>query len=384
MPTIDRAATLACLRRLIAIDSRNPAMEADGPGEAEIARFVAGWLRDAGLEVDTMEAAPGRPNVVARLRGTGGGRSLMLNAHMDTVGVAGMADPFSGEERDGRIHGRGAYDMKGSLAACLAAAWAVAASGERPAGDVVVAAVADEEDASIGTARLIESVRTDGAVVTEPTALNVCVAHKGFAWIEVVVRGRAAHGSRPELGVDANVRMGRVLREVEALADALSAGRAHPLLGHGSVHAAILEGGTGKSTYAELARLVVERRTLPGESAGDAVAEIESALDRLRRADPALDVESRLLLGREPFEVAADRPVVRAAAAAVQAEMGQPPELVGDSPWMDAALLAAAGVETVVLGPAGDGAHAAVEWVDADSVLHLGSILVRMIRDYCG
>jgi acetylornithine deacetylase/succinyl-diaminopimelate desuccinylase-like protein len=182
-------------RDLVRINSVNPTLSPGGPGEREIADYTAGVLERMGLEVTRHEPAPGRVSVTGRLRGTGGGRSLMLNAHYDTVGVDGMADPFSGAIRDGRLYGRGAYDMKGALAACIAAARAIAESGPRLAGDLVVAAVADEEDASLGTRDLAEHVPVDGAIVTEPTALDLCVAHKGFIWIELEIKGLAAHGS---------------------------------------------------------------------------------------------------------------------------------------------------------------------------------------------
>ncbi len=381
---VDPARLTAALRELVATNSVNPTLVAGGPGEGEIAGVTSGLLESAGLLVERYEPEPGRPSVVGRRPGSGGGPSLMLNAHYDTVGVEGMEAPFAAEVRDGRLYGRGAYDMKGSLAACIEAAHALDDAGIELRGDLVVAAVADEEYASLGTAHLLEAAPVDAAIVTEPTSLQVCVAHRGFTWLEVVTRGRAAHGSRYREGVDANLRMGRVLHRLERLGRDLEAGEGHPLLGPPSLHAAILEGGTGLSTYAAECTLKIERRTVPPETRERVEAELDALLDALRAEDPALEVSRRTLFHREPFETSPDAPIasiVREAAARV---LGCGPAVIGDSPWMDSALLAAAGVDTVVIGPSGEGAHAAVEWVDLDSSARLAEILAHAAIAYCG
>jgi acetylornithine deacetylase len=308
----------------------------------------------------------------------------MLYAHLDTVGVEGMERPFEPDVRGGRLYGRGAYDMKGALGACLAAAQALAEDGPALAGDVIVAAVADEEVASLGMTDALTRVVPNAAIVTEPTELEICLAHKGFAWVEVTTHGRAAHGSRFEEGIDANLRMGRFLARLEGLERELRESPPHPLVGPPSLHAAVLEGGTGPSTYADRCRLTIERRTVPGESEADALTEIRALLDRLLEEDPSFQAEAVTTLAREPFEADPDRPVVSALARAATAVLGRRPPLVGRPYWMDAALLGAAGVDTVVMGPAGAGAHAAVEWVDLASVASLAEILVRAAFEYCG
>jgi len=383
-PPVDRAFIEEVAQDLVRINSINPTLSPGGAGEREIADYTASVMDRLGLEVGEHEPAPGRVSVTGWLRGTGGGRSLMLNAHYDTVGVEEMADPFSAVIRDGKLYGRGAYDMKGSLAACLGAARALLASGDRLAGDVVIAAVADEEDASLGTRDLMEHVRVDGAIVTEPTALDLCVAHKGFVWLELTVRGRAAHGSKPELGVDANVRMGRVLAHVGELIDELAGREPHPLVGPPSLHVATLSGGTGLSTYAAECVAALERRTIPEETEDQVLRELDAVLDAARREDRSLRVTRAHLLTREPFEGSPDGPLARAVLAALEAVRGRRAAIIGDSPWMDAAILAAHGVETVVCGPAGTGAHAPEEWVDLDSVVRLAETLVDAARGYCG
>jgi acetylornithine deacetylase len=307
----------------------------------------------------------------------------MLNGHYDTVDVEAMADPFGAAIRDGRLYGRGAYDMKGAVAAAIAAVKAVKDAGARLRGDLVIAAVADEEDASLGTRDLVTRVRTDGAVVVEPTALQLCVAHKGFVWLEIAVAGRAAHGSKPELGVDANVRLGRVLARIEGLIQELSRRPPHPLVGPPSLHVSTLKGGSGLSTYAASAVAGLERRTIPGETETQVLDEVDRVLDDLRREDPTLRVERRHLLTRDPFETRPDAPVARAVSDAARRVLGAAPAVVGDTPWMDSAILAAHGVDTVVMGPAGAGAHAAEEWVDLESLERLAAILAETAVTYC-
>jgi acetylornithine deacetylase len=294
-----------------------------------------------------------------------------------------MSEPFSGAIRDGKLYGRGSYDMKGSLAACMAAAKAVHESGLRLRGDLLVAAVADEEYGSMGTSQLLKQIHPDGAIVTEPTALETCLAHKGYLWIQVEVTGRAAHGSRFQFGIDANMKMGRFLYELAGLERDLRSRTPHRLVGPPSLHAATLHGGTGLSTYAPSCVLQIERRTVPGETEAQAVAEIQAIVDRLDAADPDFQATVNAFFVRNPFEVPEDAAIVRAVDQAATKVRGGAPAHIGDTPWMDAALLQAAGVETVVFGAAGAGAHSDVEWVDTQSVLELARILAEAATDYC-
>jgi acetylornithine deacetylase len=359
--------------RLVAIDSVNPALVPGGAGEGEIARFVAGWARAAGLEADVLEATPGRPSVVVRAAGSGGGRALLLCAHLDTVGVAGMADPHAPRLDGDRLHGRGAYDMKAGLASALLAAREVAGLGL--AGDVVVAAVADEEHASLGVQEVLAAVGADAAIVTEPTELELVVAHKGFVWIEVEVQGRAAHGSRHEEGVDAIVKAGPILTAIGELDQALAA-RTHPLVGRGSVHASLIEGGAEMSSYPARCAIGLERRTLPGETAADVEAEVERLIEA--------DATQRITLVREPFEVPHDAEVVQAVRAAAADVTGAEPTLAGAPYWADAAFIAAAGIPTVMFGASGAGAHAVEEWVSVEASVTVTRTLIAAAQRLCG
>jgi acetylornithine deacetylase len=361
---LDELQNLVC--ELVAIESINPDLVTSGSGESNVAEFVASWLRESGFAVEIVEPVRGRPSVVGVLHGRGGGASLMLNAHMDTVGAGGMAHAFDPVVADGRIYGRGAYDMKGSLAAIMIAAREAKGLGLR--GDLMVAAVADEEVASLGTSAVAERFHADAAIVTEPTELRLCISHKGFVWLEVETHGVAAHGSRPEVGVDAIARMGRILTGVVDLDRRLRSGRVHPLLGSGSIHASLIEGGQELSTYPARCVAKLERRTVPGEDGASALREIEDVIAGAHAADPALSASARVTLERPPSEVRADEAVSAAVARGAAASLGGDPEVIGVAYWMDMALLNAAGTPAVAFGPSGEGAHADVEWVDIASL----------------
>ena len=361
------------LERLVAIDSVNPTLVPGGAGEAEIGRFVADWLGARGIDAEYAEPAPGRANVLGRVRGTGGGRSLLLNAHTDTVALGGRDAGLSPRVEGNRLYARGAYDMKASLAAIMLVAGA--ARELRLAGDVIVTAVADEEAHSIGSERIAQTVRADAAIVAEPTELRLAIAHKGFVWLELETHGRAAHGSRYDVGIDAIARMGPTLVGLAELDGRLRAdGRGHPLLGGASLHASLIEGGQELSTYPERCVVQVERRTLPGETAESVEAELGAV---------AGDASVRTTFVREPLQTSAEAEIVRAVGASAERVLGATPEIVGVPFWTDAALFAASGIPTVVFGPSGDGAHAESEWVDLDSAAATAAILLETAQTFC-
>ena len=330
---------------------------------------MAEWLEAAGLEVHVEEAAPGRPNVVGVARGSGGGRSLVLNAHTDTVGLLEPDGGLAARVEDGRLYGRGSYDMKGSLAAVMAAGAECVSLGMR--GDVIVAAVVDEEAASVGTERLIEEWRADAAIVAEPTDERLCIAHRGWLAFDVETEGRAAHGSRPDLGIDAIAKVGPALVAIEALDRSLQGRPPHPLLGTGSVHASVIEGGQEYSSYPARCLLSGERRTIPGERREDVEEELRGLLG-------GSGGTISFPFGRDPMEVSRDEPIVRA----IQARTGRD-EVHGAPFWTDAALFTEAGIPAVLFGPKGDGAHAAVEWVDLASLERCRDLYVAVATDFC-
>jgi acetylornithine deacetylase len=368
---------LAVLRDLIRIPSVNPALAPEeAQAEGAIAAFVRDWLSARGIEARLEEAAPGRPNAVASV-GSGDGPTLVLCAHLDTVGTAGMTiPPFEPRVEGDRVYGRGSFDMKGGVAAILAAAHALALSPPRR-GTLLLALVCDEEYASIGADDFVRRHRADGCVLTEGSEGKLIVAHKGFAWIEVRTEGRAAHGSRWDLGVSAISRMGRIVAALDEFDRKELRARTHPLTGPASLHCSRVEGGVGLSTYAPECTLHVERRTLPGETAEQAVREIEEVV---RRAGE--DAGVRCVFSRAPLPPETSSRVARAAREAIRRVTGAEAEEAGVGYWMDAAVFAGAGIPAADFGPRGEGAHEAVEWVSLDSVVECAHVLVETAKSF--
>jgi len=366
-------AAVKLLRDLVAIDSVNPSLVPGAAGEGAIAQAIAGHLRALGLDVEVHDAAPGRPNVVGVLEGRRRGRSIMFCGHVDTVGVEGMTAPFDPVERDGRLYGRGAQDMKSGIAAMIDAA-RLLTQPALEAGRVIVAAVVDEEYASVGADALVTRWRADAGVVTEPTDLQIGIAHKGFAWFEVKTKGRAAHGSRPREGRDAILRMGRVLHALESLDRTIQARPAHPLLGTASLHASLIEGGRELSSYPDSCTLKLERRTLPDESDAVVNRELASLLDELRRRDPEFESSTTPLFSRPAYEVASEHELPRLLARVHDTKC------VGMSFWTDAAVLGSAGIPSVLFGPGGAGLHSTEEYVNVDDVLRCRDSLAALAR----
>jgi acetylornithine deacetylase len=349
-------------RELVAIDSVNPTLVPGAAGEGAIAGFLASYLRRAGFDVEVEPVAPGRPNVIAVAERSGGGPTRLLCGHTDTVGVEGMASPFTPVLRDGRLYGRGAQDMKGGLAAMIVGAERWLNGGRHGAGRVVLAAVADEEYASLGAEAVARRWHADEAVIPEPTGMAVAITHKGFSCVEVVTHGRAAHGSRPADGIDAVLLMGRVLARLESLNRELQSRPPHARLGTGSLHAGRIVGGTELSVYPARCSLQVERRTLPGESLDIALSEVGAILEQLGRSDRAFRADVTLLLARPAYAIDEGHPLPRALRRLATAA-GRDAPITGMSFWTDAALLGAAGVPTVLFGPRGAGLHGIDEHV---------------------
>ncbi|HWE43442.1 MAG TPA: ArgE/DapE family deacylase [Gemmatimonadaceae bacterium] len=377
---IPRGDAVALTRALVAVDSRNPVIAPGGPGEGAAASLLAGVLAGWGFDVELQEVAPGRPNVIART-GRRGGPALMLNGHLDVVGTEGMVHPpFDPAIRDGRIYGRGSADMKGGIAAmCAAAARAATATNA----ELVIAAVIDEENESLGTRALVErGIRADAAIVTEPTQLAIMPAHRGFVWLEIELRGRAAHGSRYDIGIDAIRHAGLLLAELDAFEEQVLVSRTHPLLGRASLHASLVHGGIGLSTYPDRCMLSIERRTLPGETTESVIEEVREAFARISARRPAFDPSLRLITAQGPSDVSPGAPVVQSLARAIEGE-GMTMAIEGMSAWTDAAILNAAGIPAICFGP-GDIklAHAAEESVPVGEIERATAVLTRLALDF--
>lgn len=381
---VNRKELLEILQQMIRIESVNPSLAAGGSGESEMARYLGKYMSVMGLEVYFQKISPGRENVIGVLKGSGGGRTLMLNGHTDTVGLKGMdIQPLEPECREGRVYGRGSLDMKGGLAAIISAVNAVARSGARPKGDIIMAFVADEEYASQGTEALVKEYTADAAIICEPTDMEIGIAHKGFVWARIEVFGRAAHGSRPKEGIDAIVKAGKVLVEIERLGACELNRKCHPLLGSPSIHASLISGGSELSTYPGYCRIDLERRTIPGETPGTILEELKSIINRISMEDDQFKAACEIMFHRPPLEVSEHETIVRSLVRSYTAILNKAPGLTGFSGWMDSAILAEAGIPTAVIGPGGEGLHAAVEYVDFDTAAVTAEILAHTITDFC-
>jgi acetylornithine deacetylase len=375
---------VALLRELVRVDSRNPSLAPGAPAEGPIAHVLVDAFRAWGVDAKVQDALPGRPNVVATIKGTGGGKSLMFNGHIDVVDVAGMVHPpFDANEKDGRLYGRGSSDMKGGVAAMCAAA---ARLKGRLKGDLIVACVADEEWESAGTTSLMRSgLRADAAIVTEPTGLQLMPAHKGFVWMEFTIEGRAAHGSRWDLGIDAIRNAGLVLAEFDRIDREELPKKTHPLLGRPSLHVGTIRGGSGLSTYPERCDFTIERRTLPGENTGGIVNELNSGIWAVGLGKPELKFgfTMRSTFEQPPSDVALDAPVVVALSKTLR-EHGLSDKPAGMSAWTDAALLNKAGIPAICFGPGDMGlAHAAEEYIEVREVAQATDILESFALAWC-
>ena len=380
---------LELARLLISIDSVSPSLVPGAPGEGRIATVIAKRLEGAGFLVDLVPAPedPQRVSVVAVHAGSRPGPTVVFNGHLDTVGVEGMVCPFDPRIADGKFFGRGASDMKSGLAGLIVAADRLVAA-DHP-GTVVFTGVADEEDASVGAAAVLRhladrGVTADVCLIAEPTWLDRVSAHRGYAVVEVTLQGVAGHSSQPALSVDAIRALGHVLQEVERADEELRQRPAHPLLEYGSFTATVARAGSAPFTIAADATLFIERRTLPGERAEDALVEVRAMLDAVAARTPGLRTDARLTHQREAWEADEHGPAARFAeflAAALTRDGETVPAAIGAPYWMESALWQAAGIPTVVCGPAGGGLHAAEEWVDVEQLRRFPEAVIAATID---
>ncbi len=370
-------------RALIRIDSVNPDLVPGANGESKIADFTRDWLTTRGFEVHTLEAKPARPTIVAVAKGSGGGDSIMLNGHLDTVSLASYENNEGLKDRitEGNIYGRGSFDMKSGVAAMMIAANNAHKDPHR--GDIILTLVADEEYASSGTEEVLKAGFTaQGAIVTEPMNLDITIAHRGFLWFEVDIVGLAAHGSRPELGIDAIVNAGEFLTELGTHGEELLASEPHPLLATGSIHASTITGGEELSSYPALCRIGIERRTIPGETRESCTNQLTEILDQLKAKDPNFNYELRVIFERPTFAVDPNAKIVTTLANAFTQVTKTSSTIRGEAFWTDAALLQEAGIPSVLFGVDGAGAHAAVEWTTIESLNTVTEVLETTIRNF--
>lgn len=380
---IDTDLTTRYLQDMVRIDSVNPGLVADARGEGNIAVWLSDVCRELGFEVELQETAPGRPNVIARWKGSGGGTSLLLTGHTDVVSVENMTDdPFAARIENGRLYGRGALDMKGGLASILGAVQALKASGFTPRGDIILGFVTDEEYLSIGTDALVQAVKADAAILTEPTNCRICIAHKGFLWLTLTTSGKAAHGSLYMQGVDAVAHMGYLLRDLDTFN--ATAPHNHPLLERASAHAGFIRGGLGISTYPDQCVLQIEHRLLPSDTPESVITFWQKAIDKLAAEIPDFSATVTQDFYRPSYEVDKSAPIVQALHTAFRDVSGNEPDYMGMFAWLDSAILGRAGIPTAIIGPGGEGMHAAVEYVNLDDVMRVAAVLAEATADWAG
>lgn len=380
---IDEQFLVNTLTELVKINSVNPDLDPEGAGEEELGRYISHLLESLEIESTVTRLGPSRINVIGRLRGKGTGKSLMLNAHMDTVGVKGMKSPFSAAVRNGKLYGRGSYDMKGSIAAILATAKSIKEHNIDLEGDVLMTFVADEEFESRGTQELIKVYKTDAAIVTEPTDLDICLAHRGFGVYEITTKGRTAHGGNHREGIDANSKMGLLLAELENLSKKLSQEKKHPLLDSASLHVPLIRGGQSLFIYSEECTINVERRTLPGEKESDVLKELEDIMKMISSRNKHFKATIKPIIWRDPYEISDQAPIVTTLQGCATEVLGFRPSYIGHAWWEDSGLIGKTGTETVIMGPKGGGIHEKTEWVDLKSLTYLSNILLQTAVAYC-
>ncbi|HVB44026.1 MAG TPA: M20/M25/M40 family metallo-hydrolase [Streptosporangiaceae bacterium] len=372
------------LSAMIKIESVTPSLVPGGSGEGKIAEFIVGWLAETGAEVQVVEAAPGRPNVLARLRGSGGGRTLCLNAHSDTVGFDLWPHEALVPRVDGdRLYGLGAADDKSGCAAAMLVLRSLAESGIALSGDLLVACVVDEEGCSVGSEQLARYGGIDAAIVIEPQPVqNLVVEHQGFGWIDVITRGVAAHGSAPDEGVDAIVHLAEVITRLHRIDRTVFQANPSMLNGRTFFHTASITGGTDYSTYPSFARVGIEIGTQPGEHLSDRIAEIEEIFADVARSEPGFNGEIVVRLDRAPFVAKGHEALRDIVVKSMTEVLGKQPKITGMNAWTAAAIMQEAGIPTLLMGSAGGNSHAVNEWASISELVKLCAILVNVVSQY--
>jgi len=381
---IKREKILKLLQKLIQIESINPSLDPKGSGEKKIGLFLQKYLKNIGLKVEVQKVTPQRFNVVGIKKGKGDGKNLILNGHMDTVGIKGMdCAPFKGDCKDGYVYGRGSADMKSGIAAILSACELLQFQKIELKGDLILAFVVDEECHSLGTEKLLQTYSAEAAVVCEPTDLRIGLAHKGFVWGNIKIQGKAAHGSRPNEGIDAITKAGKFLTEIEKLGKNQLLKKSHPLVGSPSVHASLIKGGRELSTYPDYCNIQMERRTIPGEDETGFKNELNHIINRIQSQDPQFKATAEIIFHRPPLEISRDKPIIKSLSRSYKTILNKEAEYSGITWWMDSALFAEAGIPAAAFGPSGKGLHSSVEYVNFQSVVDCASILACVITHFC-
>ena len=368
-----------CLTRLVQINSVNPDLSTTGQGEREIAEYIHRHFQLLEIPSEIHTVIDDRCNTTAVLTGEARDRILLLNGHIDTVGIEGMDDPFTLKKVGDRLYGRGTYDM---LAGCAIQMGLANYFSQHPCPiTLVFTFVADEENLSIGMEHLVEHfipalpVKPFLGIFLEPTEEHIGISHKGFAWFEIEIKGLAAHGSRPEQGVNAIFPLSYALKELETINQELAAEKPHPFLGHATLHPGLISGGSAQSVIAARSRLNWERRILPGDRQEKLDGELQRVISAVENANGDQKIVGRQIFSR-PANESSDNKLIKKLKQAAGDK-----DYCGMSYWADSALAAQAGIPSILFGPAGHGAHAVDEWVSAGSLIDTYEAIKKFILD---
>jgi acetylornithine deacetylase/succinyl-diaminopimelate desuccinylase family protein len=374
----------ATLADLIAINSVNPQYPG-GPGEGRLAEYIGDYFRKNSIPFEYQTVFEGRPNVIAKLDGKRNGRTLVLEAHMDTASELSMSRaPFQPVREGNLLYGRGSCDTKGGLAAMLHAVKALRDAEVQLSTSAVLVAAVDEEHSFRGVVKFLEKgIKADGAIVAEPTDLDAVVASKGVLRWRLRTRGRAAHSSKPHLGINAVTKMARIIVAIEEKFPAVFQSRQHPLLGLPTLNVGVIQGGLQVNQVPDSCTIELDRRLLPGETKESVWNEFETLLSQLQACDPELEVEmDEPMLEDCVLETDPSERIVQVISRVLREVTGHN-HLVGVPYGSDASKLARAGIPSVILGPGNiNQAHAAVEYVDLDQVALAAEVYARSILEF--
>ncbi len=364
--------------------------------ETGVAEYIHEFFKKEGIDSEIIPVADGRSNVIARIKGTGGGKTLMLTGHLDTVPPYDMpGDPLKVQRQERILIGRGVVDMKGALACMMAAMAAIKRCGIQLKGDVVFAGVIDEENKSEGTRALIkQKITADAAIVGEPSQLDICIGHRGLEWFEFYFKGKTVHGGKQKEGINAITKAMKFIQKVEEeLVDKVES-NTHPVIGTSSLNYGYIKGGTQPSTVAGDCILQIDRRWVPGESYSDIIQEFQDIIDALKTEDPEFEAQLKVMevsemekgYIHEAMEIDSSHPIVDIVSDAAYKVRGMIPEKVSFTAWSDGGLLCNyANIPTIIYGPGDlESAHSASEYLEISHIIPATLVYAITSVEFCG
>ncbi|SKC84965.1 M20 family metallopeptidase [Maledivibacter halophilus] len=367
--------------------------DADGR-EKEVSKYIYNFCIENDLEAELIPVERERSNVIAYLRGDKAGKRLMLNGHTDTVPPYNMTiDPFAAEIKDGAIWGRGAVDMKGPIASMLMTMVALKRSGKRLKGDVIFTGVIGEEERSEGSEYLVKSgLKADGAIVGEPSNYEYAIGHRGLEWLEIIIKGKAAHGGVPHLGVNAIEKAAKLIERIKDELYPKLAERYNEYMGPSVMNFGVINGGSQPSTVADTCSIKIDRRYVPGETVESVLKEYQDIIDSLKNEDTDFNAKiirmpnNMLTLDHLYLITSPDDPIVKTVRESIKEVIRKEPRITRRRGWTDAALLSNYGnIPTVVFGPGNIlYSHTKDERIKISELVDAVDIYSKIVQKFCG